>query len=259
MAAAKTEKDALEFYLKCYREINFTRNDAKGSEWREWEERNERRLESDGYALALQLQLKYLILTLQVHQAEDLGPLIPDILTYLDTIGKSLEDLGQWQDMLRRPVTSSVFAQAYLLDKSLNLKDWDASPLNLPGLFGKTIIPYLKKENPSQVASAWDRRISFEQQLVAIEESPALEREFTEETLPSLYWEKSVDMFDAGFQSVAIQSMMDIARKNPRHPSALEWVRIIKDLLVKAAYPDGPPPTPEASPDPEIQNLPVSL
>ncbi len=243
-AAAASEKDAIEFYLKCYKELYFTRDDAKEADWRTWRDRNEARLKDKGFALALKLQLQYLILTLQVQEADDIGTMIPSISRFIESIAASLEILGDQIRILREPVIGSVFAKVYMLDQTLELGDWASAPLNLPEMFGKTIIPYLVKNRPDQVSTAWDSRIRFEHKLVEFEESPALELKFQTEILPDLRWQKAQDLFDAGLETTAVENMLATLKAHPTHPSAPTWLRELRSILEVAVYPNPKVPDP---------------
>ena len=67
-SAATSTTSAYEFYLKCYKEINFTRKGAHGSEYRDWKSKNKDYLGSREHSTVRRLQLTFLILTIKAAQ-----------------------------------------------------------------------------------------------------------------------------------------------------------------------------------------------
>ena len=63
-AASASPISAYEFYLKCYKEINFTRKGAKESEYRDWKSKNKDNLSSREHSTARRLRIS----NLQVHE-----------------------------------------------------------------------------------------------------------------------------------------------------------------------------------------------
>ncbi|HSP41342.1 MAG TPA: hypothetical protein VLO11_00585, partial [Luteolibacter sp.] len=64
-SAASSPSAASDLYLKCVEKVNFIDQKRKSQDFREWKRREADEISSSGFGLALQIQLRWLILTLQ--------------------------------------------------------------------------------------------------------------------------------------------------------------------------------------------------
>ncbi len=273
LAASGSGKEALELYVKCYKEVNFDREGRKESDFRDWRDKQENRFRDDAFIEGLRLQLRYLGLSCKAAEAEDLSEVFGSLMAYVDSLSQ-LEEMPGNEAM--RSVNGTVFAQAYELDKQLaRNKSWEQVPYNISGIYEKTILPYLRAESPDRLANAWDKRIEQQTRLVQF-----LEREkekqlkgsadekrrirnkqsarskgangkilrahdkeyFLRETLPGLKWGKMVDMFNYGNSAKASLDMLAFIKENIKHPKAEAWMSQFANLLSKATTSESTPP-----------------
>jgi hypothetical protein len=287
LAAAGSGKEALELYVKCYKEVNFDREGRKESDFRDWRDKQADRFREDAFIEGLRLQLRYLGLSCKAAEAEELSQVFGSLIAYVDSLSQ-LEEMPSKEAM--QAINSTVFAQAYELDEQLaKNKSWEQVPYNISGIYEKTILPYLRKESPDRLANAWDKRIEQETRVVQFLEKEKekqlkgsaddkrktrdkqTERSkgnggnggnvlrthdkefFLRDTLPSLRWGKMVDMFSYGNRPKAALDMLVFIKENIKSPKAETWMNQFADLLSKAGAPREPtqpssPPAPASAP-----------
>ncbi|MFL2483812.1 MAG: hypothetical protein ACJ0KA_05695, partial [Verrucomicrobiales bacterium] len=137
-AAATSGTSAYDFYLKCYKEINFTRKGAKESEYRDWRTKNKEYLSSREHSSARRLQLQFLILTIRAANLEEdeRESLIPELITLMDNCISAYPYLGKSQRILSASATGSTFAEVYDLSSTLvGLKNWPRAPMDVSGIY----------------------------------------------------------------------------------------------------------------------------
>jgi len=288
---AASDRAALELYVNCYRELNFTRNEARQAEYLEWKERNKEKHGEDNFQKALRLQLQYLILSMRA--AEETEPderarIVADLERFVDQTvsaatgiaediakeekaadddddrrrrsgGRNGDDATASMGLLRQSVLSTVFAEAYELDRSLgHLRgskgtgaegdqvpaSWSFTPLDLAGIYSSTILPYYGAIGPGEMGRAWDRWIEYEVRLAKATKSLADYNEFTARNLPEMRWKKSVYFYQVGFQVEGAEAMMKLLAENRGHPQLSDWHKEFKGLLSKNVA----PPTPKDAP-----------
>ncbi|MCF6311342.1 MAG: hypothetical protein L3J39_02725 [Verrucomicrobiales bacterium] len=257
LAAAGSGKDALALYVKCYKEVNFDREGRKDADFRDWRDKQANRFRDDAFIEGLRLQLRYLGLSCKAAEAEELDEVFGNLMSYVDGLTQLKEMPGR---EAMQAINGTVFAKAYELDKQLaKNKSWETVPYNLAGIYEKSILPYLRKENPSQLMGAWDKRIDQQTRVVQF-----LEREkekqlkgsrddkvkirnrqskqsgvmrahdkefFIRETLPSLKWGKMVDNFKYINRAQAALGMLTFIKENIKDPKAETWMTQLTGLL----------------------------
>lgn len=85
-AAAASSKDALALYLDCYKLEHFDRRDLKMTDFQAWRDANEASLKDEDFLTGLQLQLEYLVMSIQaqeVKETKELGPLVVGLQAFL--------------------------------------------------------------------------------------------------------------------------------------------------------------------------------
>jgi len=259
LSAAGDPRQALELYLKCYKEVHFDREGRRESDFREWREGESNRLEDDAFLESLQLQLLYLGLSCQAAEAKETEDVFAPLMSYLDRLSQ-MEELPN--QILLQSVANSIFAQTYYLERLLGENErWEPTPYNLDGIYEKTILPYLREEQPETLMSAWDKRIQQktriavhieklkEEELRGMsrdEERRALNRQnrqggimqtydrddFERETLPSLHWGKLKDMFLYVDELTGAKEMLDFVEEKLTHPKGDQWFSEFEALVL---------------------------
>ena len=221
--------------------VDYDRAGRPESDFRAWREAQEDRVKDPKFMGSLQLQLRYLALSCQAAESDDLSRVFGPLMSHVDS-------LSQLSEMPTGPVTqsvaNSVFAKAYYLEKLLGgNENWEPVPIDIAGIYSRTILPYLREKDPSSLMNAWDKRIEQQTRLVMMleekkeDELRGLNRdeerrarnnqvnrggtmgehskeEFTRHTLPQLQWGKLKDMFLYVDQVAGAKGMLDFVDAN---------------------------------------------
>ncbi len=258
MEASSDPKKAIQLYLDCHWKVNYEMEGRSESDFRAWKESQENRIKSDQFIESLLIQLRYLALSCHAAEVEKLDEVFGPLTNYVESLSR-LEEMPD--GILTSNVSGSIFAQAYNLEKLLGQNDnWEPVPFNIPGIYNRTILPYLRENNPTSLMSAWDKRIEQQKRLVMFfeekkkEELRGLDRDqerrvrnrqegrgglmgshdledFTRETLPRLTWSKYKDMFRYVNQLEGAKLMLDFVEKNLTTPQGEEFFEEFMTLL----------------------------
>jgi hypothetical protein len=245
--ASESDEAAMELYLNCIERVNFEDTQKKSSDFREWKRKESDNLSNPGMKVALRLQLRWLILTLQsLSDKADRAKLSLEAQQIVDGIFGSPEKLRGQQDLLGQSVLSTVFARAYEITH-VKVKEWPTSPTQLDSVYEDLIMPPLR--SPSRVAdlrTAWIKRIRQEEAKVeyfgggrpaerkngsSAAATTLAQDKFLEETQPKMQWEMELDLFRNGDEAGAATRMLAHLQKNISHPSAKDWSDQFKNLL----------------------------
>lgn len=256
--AASDPRKAVALYLKCIKLVNFDREDRPESDYRAWEDSNSDRLRDEAFVESLQMQLRYLALSCEAAETDEIDSLFGALLTYVDGLSH-LEEMPTAN--LTRPVSGSIFADAYYLQKLLgDNPGWEPVPFNIGGIYEKTIFPHLRQENPSALMSAWDKRIEQETRIVLMldehkeKQLRGLDRDqqrrvrgrqdsegglmgsldkddFQAETLPRMQWEKLKDMFVYVDEVEGAKAILPFLEEHITHKLGEDFFRDFETLL----------------------------
>lgn len=286
IAASQSDKAALTLYVDCYKKVNFELEGRKESDFRAWKDSQEGRFKDDAFIEGLRVQLRYLGLSCKAAESEELSKVFGNLMAFVDSLTQLEEMPGS---TLMQSVNGTVFAKAYELNNQLaKNKSWEMVPYNIAGIYEKTILPYLRKENPEQLGNAWDKRIEQETRVVQFLEREKEKQQkgsrddkratrnkqsqrrqgngggvlrahdkefFIRETLPALQWGKMVDMFQYGNRPSAALGMLNFIKENITSPKAEKWMNQFATLL---AQPSAPKRTPNAIPPSPTSSTPPS-
>jgi len=255
-SAMGSDDAAKELYLNCTKRVNFEDQQRKAQDFREWERRESERISGPGFAGALRLQLRWLVLTLEAApEKADRSKLLGEAQQVVDGIFSNSEKLKGQEATLLQPVTSTVFARAYEVSH-VKADGWPLSPVQLEEVYSQLFLPPLRKPSSlPELRATWLKRIQQESakaEYLSIGQGgqggqrgerddrrggagdtaqAAAYAKFLEETVPKLQWEMEVDMFRSGDESGAAVRMLAHLQKYIAHPSAREWGQQFKDLL----------------------------
>lgn len=234
--ASASPRAATAFYLECVQKLDFEANEARQSDFRAWRDRNSRRLESDSHALALQLQLQYLVMSIRAAETDptEIAPVIAELQQFMNNMVANHERIAGQADMLRRPVTNTIFARAYGLDRSLRNDNWEFGPMNYGGIFDKTLLPFYREFRPDQLGQAWNLRMRIEQTLAEGSMDRADYQRFLTDRIPEMQWQRAQDLYEHGFRDQAINEMLAVVRNNAGHSRATGWISTLRTQLVEA-------------------------
>lgn len=251
-SAAGSPTAASELYLKCVEKVNFIDQKRKSQDFRDWKRKESDELSSPGFGLALQIQLRWLILTLQAaSENTDRAQLASAAQGIVNSMVEKTSTLGGHKRILNQPVTSSLFATAYQINH-IEVKNWTLSPGEIGAVYQQVILPPLRARRQTEsLRAAWSQRIQQEISLRenepddggtngrriglnAVTRSPAYER-FVADALPQLQWEMEVDLFKHGDQRAAAGRMLGHIEKHITHKEAAQWGEEFVEMLAPAS------------------------
>jgi hypothetical protein len=243
-AAMASEDAAFALYLKCVEKVQFEDQNKTGQDFREWKRKQEPQTKSPSFKRALQHQLRWLVLTLQVAESkEPATQFAPEAMKIMDDIFVDITNLTDQRDVLHQPVLSTLFAQVYELGK-LKVKEWPQSPADINNIYEKLILPQVRKPTKiPELRAAWTRRI--QQETLVFEHWSNSEKEkpsengahlsgrdkYLAETIPEYLWQEEQDVYRAGDQRNAALKMFQIIDKYNTHPKVIDWTKQFQDLL----------------------------
>ncbi|MFT5409556.1 MAG: hypothetical protein ACI9NC_002281 [Verrucomicrobiales bacterium] len=252
-AAAETPTKAYDFYLECYKLVNFDQKGMKFSDYRDWKERNIKRIRATENQRMLQFQLRYLVMTIRALHMKDRSEIIPQLQAFIQSMVDESEKMGEAAQGLGRGVTGTVFAQAYEIELKAvegSTYGWEMAPLNLSGHFRQLILPALRDEgNTKGLEQAWNRRIGWEIALMAPVEDLKVRDDFVSKTLPSLQWSKWQDIAEHGERAKAANAMLELIEQHLQHPNAEGWITSLSDTVREGSVTDADFEEDDATPE----------
>ena len=275
--AAANPKAALELYLNCVKMVEYDREGRPEADFRAWKDGQSGNMSDPRFVESLQHQLRYLALSCQAAETEDKAAIFTPLMAHVDNLSRLTE---MPTGGVTQSVANSVFAKAYYLENLLGRNEnWEPVPINIAGIYSRTILPYLRTETPSALMNAWDKRIEQQTRLVMTleekkqEELRGLNRdeerlarnaqvnhggplrdhgkeEFTKRTLPHLQWGKLKDMFLYVDQVNGAKMMLDFVEANLTTPLGEEFYAEFESLIesTQGVGSTRLPATPDANP-----------
>ncbi len=247
--AMGSSQAATEFYIKCYGKLEFEDKGKSDKEFRDWKRRNKDRLSEDHMQRALQHQLSWLVLTLEVERSDkESWEFAPEALDRLRAIQKDMPLIAGSEKVLATEVTQSVFAKCYKVNQ-LTKDGWPSKPTNFKGIFDDLLLPKLaEKKDYRGVRKMWDFRIALEKSAASVwgggrfekgrefEEQHDLRLEkFMEKRYPNLVWSREMEVYRAGGEADAVASMLDLIENQRANVDREKWIEQLKQLLENKA------------------------
>jgi hypothetical protein len=165
-AAAADPRAAVELYLNCVKIVEYDREGLPETDFRAWRENQTDRMKDPQFVTSLQQQLRYLTLSCQAAESEDKAQVFGSLMSYVDSLSNLTE---MPTGAMTQSVANSVFAKAYYLERLLgSAENWEPTPINIAGIYSRTIMPYLREKDPASLMNAWDKRIEQQARLVTM-------------------------------------------------------------------------------------------
>lgn len=243
-AAMASPDAAVDFYVKCVEKLNFTEQNKKESEFREWKKKEADKLKNPAFGRALCHQLRWLLLTLRAgSEKSNRSDLIGEAREAMEAVFRDAPALTGQHQLLSQGVMGTVFVKTFEIG-DLRAGEWVNSPVQIGEIFDKLLMPPLRKpESIEALRNAWLRRIQLEGIAVDWKDGegnntafgkPALSQEkekFSTETLPDLQWAMEKDLFKSGDERGACVRMMGLIENHPTHKSAGKWSDELRSLI----------------------------
>jgi hypothetical protein len=249
--AIASDQAAVKFYTDCDVLVNSERKEGTKAEARQRAEQIERamdRSKSKGgggggpsddegeMGLALRLGLRYLILTLEAHEAkeEEFKKMAPKLQAYIqDLVAAAPKLKGRaMNNLVRVGSNGSPVVEAFQLDRFLNSQHWSRSPVDFGSMYEQTLFYVAEEEAKDSLPGLYDSRINSEaafrkEQMPAPEYSLWLQGEF-----PALRWQRAIYLYKKGSSPIqAMGDMLKVIKEFPGHADAPKWVAELRTLV----------------------------
>ncbi len=249
--AIASDQAAVKFYTDCDVLVNSERKEGTKAEARQRAEQIERamdRSKSKGgggggpsddegeMGLALRLGLRYLILTLEAHEAkeEDFKKMAPKLQAYIqDLVAAAPKLKGRaMNNLVRVGSNGSPVVEAFQLDRFLNSQHWSRSSVDFGSMYEQTLFYLAEEEAKDSLPGLYDSRINSEaafrkEQMPAPEYSLWLQGEF-----PALRWQRAIYLYKKGSSPIqAMGDMLKVIKEFPGHADAPKWVAELRTLV----------------------------
>jgi hypothetical protein len=232
--AATDGGEALDLYLDAVKMLDYKEKGLKESDFRAWRDKNMHRFKEESFAHMLQLQAKYILLTMEATKLtsdEDLRPFLPKVMSYIDQV-VGLKPLGR-KSVLRQPIERSYMVRYLGVEFSrVNLKGWGFVPSDTRKLYDDFLFPALiRMKDGDALARAWERRMNQERALAEQQDSL---QDFLDRRFPELQWQRAKSFHALGRLDSGLLTMLKILQTQTHHPDSLEWNREFQSLIQNA-------------------------
>lgn len=257
---ATSDQAAMKLYLDCVRVVSSDRREESKADARKREEAMARRnanvdKKADGdLALATRLQIQYLILTLEAHEAkeEEFKKMIPKLQSFISEVVAAAPMLkGEALARINMPLGGGgggggrrggggggghPIIEAFQLEPYLSVDNWSNRPTDFGGMYTRTILPLAEQDSKSLLPGLWDARINAEG---AFRKESMFAPEYElwmKNDLPELRWDRATYLYEKGPEPVtAMSEMLKLIKENPSHASAPAWLQELRTLVQQAA------------------------
>lgn len=230
-AAAASDSTAIEFYQEAVRATQFDGQPREQTQFQDWKKKEKDKLHSRDLQEAARLHLNYLMLTLQYASGVEVKDLLPALINYTKQVSADLSALSD-QDLMKRALGAGIFVRWFQLEPMIaDAKDWEMVPSNVDGIFGKTILPELRRQKDPRVLEYWDLRIQRGANEAQQSMSAFNADSFEQTRKPSLLWHRAQDQLAIGQRNQAIAEMFAIIKKYPAHADCAQWISQLEAIL----------------------------
>lgn len=292
-SAAASEAAALRFYFECQSIVNNRVPDLDGTsakEEREEQAKTKQQIEAiedtPGRAAMLQLQIQYLIFTMEAPAMKDRSMLVQRMRDFAAKAVSLLTTYAPPADTEKKPVASvrsrdrrqrddqqeqqarerarravldaakqgamgSVFAQAYNLQNCVEpVENWPQAPLDLSSVYTGIVLPWYRAEKPEMLSTVWDEYLAFEAAVRRCSSNLDGYARWLAGAGKGLQWNKWKDLLANGRNPVlAADELAKLCKENFSHPSVGGWIAELGRLTEQLRK--GEPLQPDISPSPK--------
>jgi hypothetical protein len=244
-AASRLYEDAVEA-------TQFNGRKDKSQAFSDWKKKNADLLRSQEMQTALELHLRYLVLSLDRAASEKEIDFVNPSLSYINDVSKILLDQAKGisfppeaKALLDRSLAESIFTKWMLLSPWLpNATDWELNPGNIDGIFEKNIRQPLRKENSPLLVGTWDFQIKIQADRITLGRLDYEADKFQIVTQPRMLFSRANDMILVGLKNKGCTEILQLLRSHPEHPDFPKWAEKIRQVFSSPPATGFPSPTP---------------
>ncbi|MFZ4774970.1 MAG: hypothetical protein ACOYM3_06395, partial [Terrimicrobiaceae bacterium] len=242
-AATVSGTAAANFYTQAVEEVQFKGKKDKVEAFTEWKKSHGDMLRSKEMQTALQLHLRYLLLSLQRKDLEKPETQLPALTAYLNELIAS-DDLfagqkpipDEQKSLLEKPLGQSVFAQWMRMGEWLpDEKSWESKPGDVTGILEKNVRSVLREKKDPQLIQTWDLQMKVEAGRITVGRSEHQAEQFNTVTMPKMLFKRAQDMILVGQPNRGLTEMVTLVRTYPLHPDFASWLGKIRESIKPAA------------------------
>lgn len=207
----------------------------------EWKKRNADLLRAKPFEEALQLRLRYLLLSLERGRApEAASRWAAPSLQYAADLARLLTDKSfnagpkEARDLLQAPLGEGPFVRWLRLGPLLPPGDlWEQSPGDLGGILEKNVRTAWRKEGNPRLDESWLLELNAGAALAEtrVGRGGRSIEDFNNFTAPSLLFRRALDRAAAGQPNRGAADLLDLARRHPAHPEFPAWAAALREML----------------------------
>jgi len=274
-SAASSGPAAAAAWVEAVRLTQFEGAEKEGAQFRDWKEKEGALFSEKEVQNAAQLYFRWLAITTQRALGTPTKELLPSIVAYgrdLMADAASLESQIEHADkekdratqrpgaarnqraitetdrikrvhnqILRRPLPGSPPVQALRADEVIRADGWEMTPGEVDGIYGKIVLPELRKTRDPRVLEYWDMKIKMEGD--AVKDKPAFDQDkFTRERRGELLWNRALEFNELGLRNRCINELFAVLRAYPQHPQFSGWVEALEKIIAPPSAADTPAP-----------------
>ncbi len=253
---------ANQFYMDCLKKLRFTDEGKRAEAWREYRDDEGNELNTNYHRAAKQLELRYIILSIEAARAKDRRDLMPALISFIDDLleidGRGFEHIDS--------ADGSIFTEAYEIQGTVDPGDWQMDPTNISGIYDSAILPHMRLHKDERLVTAWTKKIEHSRRFAERRKEGEIKEEreeareerrnrsrrgdrryraeanaekddyetFLNEELPELKWAMCDDLREHGFVSEALPLMMRAIKEHPEFPGVTGWLTEM-EVAIKAA------------------------
>ena len=250
--AFKSGPAASRLYEQAVEATQFNGLKDKSQAFLDWKKKNADLLRSQEMETALQLHLRYLVLSLHRATSENGNDFVNPSLSYINDVSKTLLDQAKGtifppeaKALLDRSLAESIFTKWMLLGPWLpNATDWELNPGNIDGIFEKNIRQPLRKENSPLLVGTWDFQIKIQADRITLGRLDYEADKFHIVTQPRMLFSRANDMILVGLKNKGCTEILQLLRSHPEHPDFPKWAEKIRQVFSSPPATGFPSPTP---------------
>lgn len=214
-----------------------------------WNRNNAELLRSREMQEALQLHLRYLVLSLQRGDSKDAAKFAAqsydyakELADYQARMEKSGKAPREAHELLDAPLTKGPFVQWLSLGPWLpSGEEWEMSAGNLDKILDKNVRLAWRAEHRPEILQTWDFQMKVQADRATASGSDHTAAQFNTMRRPQLIFGRAQDAASIGQTNRAAHDIFELVQKNPDHPDFPQWVAALRRLL----GPSNPAPTGE--------------
>jgi hypothetical protein len=205
----------------------------------EWKRRNTELLRSPQLQKAVQLHIRYLLLSLDYAQREDPDSNLADeSYAYANDIAEALSSKefanisGPAAPLLQQPVAAGMFAKWLSISDWLpKTGDWEPSAGNIDGILEKNVrMPWRKKKDP-RLTNTWDLQLAFHAARAQRGNLDILSDQNDTIGAPRYLFGRARERAILGERDSAVMEILQLAKKHPHHPDFTLWAEEVRTML----------------------------